>query len=429
MSEKVFILYKEEDVLANAHSVTLASKDGTYGIKTEGGSVIVSSGTPVENPSVGRYEYSFNPSNGIVYRVSWRVVPNSGDEPQYVTQEIGPFGVASPKPQVSTETRGVFRQGTIGTVIIRISDFDGAAIDPESITYTIVRDSDNEEVVSSNAPEKVKTGIYVFDWEIAVDQEIGKYNVNWTYTIDGEEFSTYQHIIVAEDATDTMLYSGKLLLMKQSLELLLDSAQAHPMYEETSRPSRDNRTFYFTKPLWNQMRGTTIYRNNNIVTEGYSIDFNKGSVRFDEELMDSEVVMATYNFRWFSDDQLDRFISNGLHVVNSFPPVTGYNLATLPDRHIAAVLYSAAVDGIRTLMFNLNWREPAELYGGPERAEQVIKNLEGLKKNYEEYLFKLLEQKKNFPYRGLHRAVVSPEYTLPGGRSRWFRYLFSGSGI
>ena len=27
-------------------------------------------------------------------------------------------------------------------------------------------------------------------------------------------------------------------------------------------------------------------------------------------------------------------------------------------------------------------------------------------------------------FTGLTRAVVVPEYTLPGGRSRWFRYLF-----
>ena len=52
-------------------------------------------------------------------------------------------------------------------------------------------------------------------------------------------------------------------------------------------------------------------------------------------------------------------------------------------------------------------------------ARQVIVNEEDLNKMY--------EQKKFGPYVGLTRMVVVPEYTLPGGRSRWFRYMFTGS--
>jgi hypothetical protein len=48
-----------------------------------------------------------------------------------------------------------------------------------------------------------------------------------------------------------------------------------------------------------------------------------------------------------------------------------------------------------------------------------------LKKNYEESFKGFLDAKKLGPYPK-SVAVVTPEYTLPGGRSRWFRYIFSG---
>ena len=48
-----------------------------------------------------------------------------------------------------------------------------------------------------------------------------------------------------------------------------------------------------------------------------------------------------------------------------------------------------------------------------------------MKKNYEGDWEKLVEQKKLGPYPS-SKLIVTPEYTLPGGRSRWFRYLFKG---
>jgi hypothetical protein len=51
--------------------------------------------------------------------------------------------------------------------------------------------------------------------------------------------------------------------------------------------------------------------------------------------------------------------------------------------------------------------------------------METLKKNYEEEFTRLLEQKKFGRYPRT-KAITVPEFTLPGGRSRWFRYMFGG---
>jgi len=77
-------------------------------------------------------------------------------------------------------------------------------------------------------------------------------------------------------------------------------------------------------------------------------------------------------------------------------------------------------------MMDILFQEPTKIFGGPERANQVFTQMDTLKKNYEDFLTKLLEQKKYQPYAGLTKTVTVPEYTLPGGRSRWFRYLFKG---
>jgi hypothetical protein len=330
--------------------------------------------------------------------------------------------------QTSASFRGTFRQGGLGTIIMRIVELDGTVRDPEAITYEIVNDATSEQAVAAGSPLKAKAGLYMFDWGIPNDQSTGKYNVNWTFVIDGEEYNVTQSINVGDAVVDSSYSSYRLMLFRDSLELMIDWAQGVPVYTQPSRPSRDYRTFYFTMGRWNPTENTRIYQNGLIVESGFRIDYDKGAVIFDNALTDADRVEADYNFRWFSEDQLDRFLSNALGVYNSYAPHTGYSITTVPDKNIPAVLYGAAVDAIRNLMFSGIWQEPAKYFGGLDQAKSAIGSLDTLKKNYEETWKELLEQKKYFPYKGLHLAVVVPEYTLPGGRSRWFRYLFSGSG-
>jgi hypothetical protein len=92
---------------------------------------------------------------------------------------------------------------------------------------------------------------------------------------------------------------------------------------------------------------------------------------------------------------------------------------------VPALLYGAVKDALRNLLMCLNWQQPAQVFGGTEQAQKAFSNFETLKQNYEKDWEKLVEQKKFGPYPKT-LCVVTPEYTLPGGRSRWFRYLFKG---
>ena len=115
--------------------------------------------------------------------------------------------------------------------------------------------------------------------------------------------------------------------------------------------------------------------------------------------------------------------------MNFHPPASRFTLMALPMRYVAGVLYGAARDALRELMMSLMFQEPQQVFGGSEKAGTLFSNFETLKQNYEKDFASLLEAKKFGPYIGLTKAIVTPEYTLPGGRSRYFRYLFSGSNL
>ena len=330
--------------------------------------------------------------------------------------------------------RGTFKQGSIADLLIKITDFDGNPINPSSITCEIVgpieepsNDPTNDEtIVDSSSPFKIADGYYVHSWDIATDQTVGTYNVTWAYIANGIEQTELQSVVIVDSQTNAVpssFYTERLIAFREALEHHLACAQTIPVYFEQSKPSRDSSTFEFSFDDWNQSAGVKIYKNDNIVTSGAEIDYFKGEVIFDTALLPQDVVIADYNFKWFSEEELTRFLVNSLNTINVFPPHSGYNLDTLPDRHTPALLYGAAKDALRQLMMCLQFQQPAQVFGGLESAQKAFGNFETLKQNYEKDWEKLVEQKKFGPYPKT-RVTSTPEFTLPGGRSRWFRYLF-----
>jgi hypothetical protein len=327
--------------------------------------------------------------------------------------------------------RGSFKQGGIADLLLKITDFDGTPIDPTLIEVLIEGpiespSEDAPDIVDTSSPFQIETGYYVYSWDIADDQSLGDYRITWTYVADSEEKTEIQTVTVVEKfstALPSSFYTERLIAFREALEYHISCAQNIPIYFEQAKPSRDNQTFEFSFANWNQSPGVKIYRNENIINEDAEVDYFKGKVTFDTSLMPQETVNADYNFKWFSEDELTRFLVNALQVVNSFPPMSGYTLDDVPDRYVPVVLYKATADALRQLMLCLNFQQPAQVFGGTEEAQKAMANFETLKQNYEKDVEKILEQKKYGPYPKT-LMVVTPEYTLPGGRSRWFRYLF-----
>lgn len=217
--------------------------------------------------------------------------------------------------------------------------------------------------------------------------------------------------------------------MRAALSDLICCAQRIPVYYEQGVPDLAHRKFKFTFPRWNQAYGTRVYRNKTLVESDYEINYFKGTVEFDIPLTSYDVINADYNFRWFDDSKLDLFLANGMSYLNAFPPYTRYNLYSIPDPYIPALLYAASRDALRNLMFCLNFQQPKEVFGGSEGAQNAFSNMDSLKKNYEEDLKALIEAKKFGPYRGLTGIIEHQSMSLPGGKGRWFRMLFKGSSL
>lgn len=330
--------------------------------------------------------------------------------------------------QSVADHRGTFEQDETSTLFLRVTTFEGQPTDPSSISISITNSLDEE--AESGTPEKIVDGFYIFDWRIPADQEVGTYTATWAYSVGGEDFTEIQQFNIAADGQvpSTSLYSDRLSSLRMALSVHLQCAQAIPVYNEQGTIESDKKTVTFNFKRWNQNIRTRIFLNEKPVTQGAIVDYFKGQVIFDSLLTEYDTVTCDYNFRWFDDAELDRFLQNALSMVNSYPPVGGYNLYNIPDRFIPHVLYGAAKDALRHLLLCLQFQEPQEVFGGPEKAQNAFQQLETLKKNFEGDFTALLEQKKFGPYKGLTKAVVTPEYTLPGGRSRWFRYLFKSGG-
>lgn len=435
----IYIEYKESGVLTDPFAVTLDSDPALsfpiFGIRrADSGEIIVPAGTAVNNPSVGRYEYDIDLLDGVLYSASWEVYPTAISAPRYIIQPVGPFYTSTETGVNAVPTyKGTLIQGQTTIFMLKITDMEGNPIDPTSINFIISDDNNipvsvtdsNGNSSTTTIPEKAASGFYVFDWAIPETQDSGDYLIVWTYTVNGVVKTATEAFTIATDSADSYLYSGMAAQLIAGLESYIRCAQCIPVYFEQNRPSIDQTTFQFTFKNWNQTPGIRVYRNKTqLIESGYTVNYFTGEITFSTPLTIYDTIYADYNFRWFTDQQLYDFIANAVRTLNSFPPASPqYTLESVPDRYIPAILKQAAVDAFRQLMLCLQFQQPQQVFGGSEGAQNAFSNIDTLKKNYEEELKTIYEQKKFGPYPS-SRIIVPTVMAMPGGRSRWFRSLF-----
>lgn len=335
--------------------------------------------------------------------------------------------------QTEFDSSGVFVPGTTAVLFFTFTDLEGKLYDPSNMSIEIL-DPDGTAIElpdDGEALDKVETGVYGYSWLIADDAATGKYTVNLTYTvetIDGAVVETYtQYCIISETTNQFSVVTYRQTSARAFLESLTGYPHRIPVFHEMVRFNRNRTTGELSFPRWNQSAGVIVYVNGNVRTSGYSVDYIKGRITFDNPVSEYDEVTCSYNFRWFTDSELDAFIEQGINMFNIWPPHSVYTIRDIPDRWIITAEHAAAIFLLRRWMMDIQFQEPVKIFGGFERAQQVFGNLDTLKKNYEDLLDKMLTQKKFQPYLGLTKTITVPEYTLPGGRSRWFRYLFKGA--
>lgn len=344
--------------------------------------------------------------------------------------DISPIITTPGTPQF--QGGGSFRVGTQAALFFYFTDINGNMYDPSDFSIEIT-DPDGDSAVSDadDPMDRLGVGEYAYIWNIPSTATTGLYTCTLTYiveTISGEETETYtQQFIVTETGPGSISY--RQVASRAFLESLIGYCQRIPVFKEVIRLNNARTQGEVTFGRWNQSAKEKIFINGNLQESGYSVNYWTGKINFTTLLSDFDEAVCDYNFRWFKDEELDGFIEQGVNIVNIWPPQTVYTIANIEDRWIIAAEYGAAINAIRRLLMDLLFQEPIKVFGGLTRQNDIIGHLESLKKNYEDMLTKMLEQKKYFPYAGLTKTITTPEYTLPGGRSRWFRYLFKGAVI
>jgi hypothetical protein len=140
-----------------------------------------------------------------------------------------------------------------------------------------------------------------------------------------------------------------------------------------------------------------------------------------------DTVYASYWVRLFSGSQLNDALYLALQAINAQPgssKITTVGLA--PFYYDAALITGATYYLIRSLLIQLKSREFRLLLQDPENNDifnQLKEDARMYKEDFDEFLKKIPIAK--YPTT---KTIVTPEYMLPGGRSRFFRAMFKGMG-
>lgn len=315
---------------------------------------------------------------------------------------------------------GTFVQGSTATFILRFFDIDGNTYDPSSMTIEILDPADTV-LTTQTGCTKIDIGEYAFDYYIQTTATTGTYTLRYTFvteTTTGTESRTLEEmfLVIEASSASSQVAESQRILMRSYLETLIRSTQRIPVKNEQVIWDKNRQLAKLTFGNWNQPAGARIYRNNNLITNGYSVDYIKGEIYFDNPLEKTDLVNVDYNFRWFSDNELDVFMRSSIQVINAYPPQTGYKIGTTPELWVFFAMKQAAVEAIRTIILDLIHQQPQIVLGGPDMAQKMADQLDSVKKNFEEELKTILDLKKYGPYAGLMNMTVTPEYALPGGR-------------
>lgn len=338
--------------------------------------------------------------------------------------QLPPIITSSADPEI--KATGWFMVGSSAAFFFTFTDIGGHVYDPSDITGVIL-DSSGTTVREITTFDKLDMGVFTYVWGISSSATPGTYTITITYideTTNGQVTKTFsENFVVTEKGQPT--YSYRRVATRAFLESLIGYTQRIPVFNEIARFNKNRTLAHLTFPRWNQTAGARVYANNAIKESGFTIDYLTGKLTFAQPVPTYDEIMVDYNFRWFTDKELDDFLEQGVNVVNIWAPQSVYTLDNIPDRWLIAAEYGAAIHTIRRLMMDLLYVEPTKVFNGPERTKEVFSQLETLKKNYEDQLNLMLIEKKKGPYSGLTRTITVPEFTLPGGKSRWFRMLFS----
>lgn len=282
-------------------------------------------------------------------------------------------------------------------------------------------------------------GCWYVDWFVPATLPIGMYYDIWKYqwTLDlPQEIETFEITVNKFDTyinstSPAIVYEvGSMAagMLNDLANIFIYEAEHIPVYWEQGYRIGDNKTFNFAFGNWNQDPRPIIRVNQKIHPSGWFSNYN-GKIMFDKPMDLEDMIYAQYNFRYFSQEEMLDFLQSGLMAMNATPPSSQtYNsLNNSPFAWRYGILLYAAIQALRRLVFGLNFQERALIFAEkPELVQNAINNFKQLYSDYNALWIEVKKEIKTLRLPAIAQISV-PEYTLPGGRSRWFRYLYKSS--
>lgn len=136
-----------------------------------------------------------------------------------------------------------------------------------------------------------------------------------------------------------------------------------------------------------------------------------------------DTIFATYSVKMFTSQHMNSALYMALQTINSQPGASKYaTVASAPYYYDPAIVFGACYYLIRALLVSLTGRQRRLLLEDPDA--KIIEDLRNTANMYKEEFEKLLEKLPIARYPGV-RGIVVPEFNMPGGRSRFFRYIWN----
>jgi len=280
-------------------------------------------------------------------------------------------------------------------------------------------------------------GMYYADWTVPQDLDPGKYFDRWTYTYEGfseSQETAYFQVHTADTwmsftgGLETMEVTNRMAVLLRALENdFIYEAQHIPVYWEQALLTADPTKRNLAYPNWRKDPVPVVRKNGLITDQGWVVDY-KGNMFFQDAPDETDDINVSYTFAYFSTEELAGFLNEGLRAMNALPPAswTYRNVNQVPFHWEYGILIVAAMFAMRRLIMGLNFQERSIIFGeDPDRARAAQQNFKDLYQEYSDVWKEVSAGiKKTLPTTGM---VVVPEYTLPGGRARWYRYLYTTS--
>ena len=221
--------------------------------------------------------------------------------------------------------------------------------------------------------------------------------------------------------------------------VFIDLATKIPVYHETLRKTDDLAPQSFTSFCgnWN-VKPTPIIRYNEVIIDpegtsfspAFSIDYKNGIVNFSEPLDPEDMIDASYQFNYFSDEQILRFFQQATSVYRVNPQFGGPRTIQQADATTRDLIYiGAALFAYQVLLQGLAFQEKRLIFDNHswEEAWKQVKDIFSSQLEFYDKMWERVLKAKEIRLPNIS-AVVTPEFTLPGGRARLFRFLFKGGG-